>query len=467
MEIRGNRVAQSGAVLVLASVGLLLIGNRWANYIVTPIPGLYLVDALFAAGSLLGLARFSVLRSAPRWSWWLFGVLWAYVLVVLVPEYFQVPASDRYDALRDAAPFLYLSLTPFAALALMSVPGKGLIFIVRWSSLIAASLALLTSMGLLRAFTSPLLGSEFAEIFGSRQDMLGAAIGIGILAWGPWPVSQLRRSLAVQGALLLSGVAILENRSGLIALLTATTITVIREVRSSRSISVPIVAVGLVLVGLAVQVIGFPTLSQQAPDAVTSQPGPVVTSPLEPSLASPPEPGALDRWVQESILRPGTTNARLATWTDIVDGMTRDGTWLLGGSAGSDYMYELCTGISVAPDFVLEGPVCPVDDRGPEPVVRDPHNWILNIVLYHGLLGLVIFTAALALPSWRARSSPNATLPIGGLITYLAAGMTFLISAGYALIPMSYFVAWLLRNTMMEATALPNSDQHADLHART
>ena len=459
MKDRGARTAQVGAVLVLASVAFLLIGNRWANYVETPIPGLYLVDALFAAGSLLGLARLSVLRAAPRWSWWLFGILWIYVLVVLLPEYFLVPPSDRYDALRDAVPFLYLSLAPFAALTLMTVSGRVLISVVRWSSLIATALALLTAIGLLRPIASPLLGSEFAQFFSARPDMLGAAIGIGILAWGPWPASQLRRIFVIQGSLLLTGVTILENRSGLTALLTATAIAVLRDVRSSRNLTTPIAAVGLVLVGLAIQVTGPPTLSQEGSVAVTS--------PQEPAVTSPHKGGALARWFQGSILKPGTTNARLATWTDIVTGMTRDGTWLLGGSAGSDYMYELCTGIPVAPNVILEGAKCAVDDHGPQPVVRDPHNWILNIVLYHGLLGLAIFTAALALPSWRARRSPNAMLPIGGIVTYLAAGMTFLISAGYALIPMSFFVAWLLRNTMMDASPIPNLDQQSGLHART
>jgi len=425
----------------VVSVALLLVGNRWANYFVTPIPGLYLVDALFAAGALLGLVRVSHFKAAPRWFWWLFGAVWGCVGILLLPEYFFLPATDRYDALRDAAPFLYLSLAPFAALALTSIRGRTLVQIVRYSCLIGAFIALFTWIGILNPFESQLLGSQFAEIFGSRSDLLGAAIGIGVLAWGPWLSSQLGQSLVIQGSLLLIGVATIENRSGLLALLMATAIAVTRSVRTRRNLIVPIGAVSLIAAGFVIQISGL------AP-AATSVPETTATSVPETTATSVPATSRLLTWFQDNVLKPGTTNARWSTWSDIVNGMTRDSTWLLGGSAGSDYMYELCTGIPVAPAFVLDGPKCAVDDNGPEPVVRDPHNWILNIVLYHGVLGLIVFVAALTLPAVRERTSPNAMLPIGGIITYLTSGMTFLISAGYALIPMTFFVAWLLRNSL-------------------
>lgn len=454
----GNRVSQTGALLIVASVALLLIGNRWANYLTTPVPGLYLVDALFAAGSLLGLARISHLKSAPRWLWWLFGAMWAYVGIFLVPEYLFLPIADRYDALRDAAPFLYLSLAPFAALALMTLSGRTLVWIVRFSCLIAALVALLTWIGILHSFKSPLLGSQFAEIFGSRPDLLGAAIGIGVLAWGPWPASQLERSLLIQGALLLIGVAVIENRSGLLALLMTTAIAVFRDARRSRSLAVPIGAVILTAVGFAIQIGSLvPAVTSDA-DTVTAIPEATATAVPEATATASPESSQLQVWLQANVLKPGTTNARLSTWSDIVKGMTQDSTWLLGGSAGSDYMYELCTGIPIAPAFNLDGPKCAVDDHGPEPVVRDPHNWILNIALYHGVPGLIIFSAALALPAVRERQSPNAMLPVGGIIAYLTSGMTFLISAGYALIPMSFFVAWLLRNSLLRTPDPINMD---------
>jgi len=131
--------------------------------------------------------------------------------------------------------------------------------------------------------------------------------------------------------------------------------------------------------------------------------------------------------------------------------MTADGSWLFGGSAGSDYLYELCTGIPKAPEFILSGPKCAVDDAGMSPVVRDPHNWVLNISLYHGLVGLAVFVIALTVPAWKGRKTNSAAMPIAGIATYLVSGSTFLISAGYALLPMTVFVAWLIRN-FLEST---------------
>jgi len=143
--------------------------------------------------------------------------------------------------------------------------------------------------------------------------------------------------------------------------------------------------------------------------------------------------------------------------------MTEDGSWILGGSAGSDYLYELCTGIPDAPGFIIEGPKCAVDDTGISPVVRDPHNWILNISLYNGLLGLFVFVLALAMPSWKGRKTQNAAMPIAGIATYLVSGSTFLISAGYALLPMTFFVAWLLRNFLLSTPSDDVSPESREL----
>jgi len=162
-------------------------------------------------------------------------------------------------------------------------------------------------------------------------------------------------------------------------------------------------------------------------------------------------PERISGWFESSIIRGGTVLARLQTWDAIVRSLSTDGSWLLGGSAGSDYMYELCTGEPVAPLRIAAGdPKCPVDDAGPSPVVRDPHNWVLNLVLYHGVVGLAVFSIAIFVPMWQARRSEDSMLPIGGLLTYLVMGLTFLISAGYALIPMAVFVAWLVRNGLIQ-----------------
>ena len=153
-----------------------------------------------------------------------------------------------------------------------------------------------------------------------------------------------------------------------------------------------------------------------------------------------------EKWIAESVTRLGTTNARLATWSLISDGMTRDGTWLLGGSAGSDDLHELCTGMEVAPAFVIEGPKCPVESRGLQPLTRDPHNFAFYVLVHHGVVGLTVLLIPTGVLIWRSRRLDSAAMPIAGLGIYLGIGLTFPISAGYALIPMALFLAWLLRN---------------------
>lgn len=111
--------ANVGAISILAAVALTLVGNRWASYIVTPVPGLYLVDALFVVGSLLGLGEIKYLNFFPRWILWLLVAVWGYSLFMLIPEIITTDSDSRYDALRDAAPYFYLSIAPFAALALI------------------------------------------------------------------------------------------------------------------------------------------------------------------------------------------------------------------------------------------------------------------------------------------------------------------------------------------------------------
>jgi len=424
---------------------MLLIGNRWASYVVTPIPGFYLADLLFLLGSVLGVGNLGALRRAPVWVWVLFGSVWIYAALVLLPELFVVPPSDRYLAIRDASPYLYLSLAPLVALALMQVSARSLVWVVRWSSLAAAIIALLAAMGILEPTRTSFLGSYHVRLFESRPDLLGAAVGVGVIAWGAWEATRQGSYLAVQGLVLFIGAIAVENRSGLVALVAATVIATVRDYRRRRQLVVPIAVLLLLFAGLVVQMLGLPSVNGRDTTMELSE-----NTTMELSENTTMELSeAFSSWFDSTIYRSGTIYGRVETWMLISRGLTRDSAWLLGGSAGSDYMYELCTGVAIAPDVLRDGdPKCPVDDAGPDPVVRDPHNWILNIALYHGLVGLVIFVAAFAIPAWKMRQTKNWMLPVGGLITYLVVGMTFLISAGYALIPMTVFIAWLVRNAL-------------------
>lgn len=263
--------------------------------------------------------------------------------------------------------------------------------------------------------------------------MSGVAIGISIVAWGSWPSATLQRSILIQGLLLFTGVLVIESRTGVISLLIAGVFAVIRNLRQVWSIVVPLAFTALVLLAFAVQIMTHTDSSNLHASSTLSVLGPQVT----------------DQWIESIVLREGTTSVRVSTWGEVVSGLTQDGTWLVGGAAGADYLYQICTGRPLAPDFVIEGEVCAVDDHGPEPVLRDPHNWVLNISLSHGLVGLSLYASLIVGIMWHCRRSPNSILPIFGASLYLGAGLVFVISGSYALLPISFFLAWVLRNKIL------------------
>jgi hypothetical protein len=457
--------AVTGAILILASTALILIGNRWAGYIITPIPGLYLADALLVVGSLFACVRFRSLMNAPRWIWIVFGLVWIYVGGVLLTEFVFASDLNRSMALRDAAPFLYLSLVPFMALALTTIGTKALIAVVRWSIVALALLSLATWVGLLTPFPSPLLGTNFAEVFGSRTDLTGAAFGAGIVAWGRWTQVPVRAVPLLQFGLVVVAFLTVGSRSGLMALLVCMLIAVWRSPSRPGRLAVALGAVAAFLVGISLQGFGQPAVSEPAvSEPAVSEPAvsePAVSEPAvsEPAVSEPSVWSNVAQWFELQVFeRSGTVGARISTYSDIGTGMTEDQTWLLGGSAGSDYLYELCTGLTEAPTANNLGqPKCAVDSGGPQPPTRDPHNWVLNIVLYHGLVGLGVFVTAFAVPMWRCRRSNSAALPVSLIVAYLVSGFTMLISAGYALIPMTFALAWLVRNAYLAPGVPGNS----------
>lgn len=445
-----------GATLVLASFTSILLGNRWVSYIESPISGVFVADALFAIGSILGLANVGSLRTAPRWMVLTFSAIWAYVLVVLLPEILIAPAVSRYGALRDAAPFLFLALAPFTSLVLLNVSERVLVWVTRWATVCAVGVFVATAIGAIGPTWNPILGSDYVRLFEIRSDLIGAAIGVGVIAWGQWQKGVMPSCPAVQVTFIILGFALISSRSGLIALLLATVIAIIRDFSQTHRLSFSLVAVLFLLGGLGWQTLGPSSWGTSLRGAGEAEGHVLVIEAHEDAKPHSPPKSSVKGSTSNILNRVGTVEARLETWRLIVTGMTRDATWLLGGASGSDYLYELCTGIPTAPVSVSDGdPKCPVDDAGPEPVVRDPHNWPLHITLYHGLLGLVVFSAAVAVPALKLRSQVNAMLPIGGLLTYLSMGLTFLISAGYALIPIAVFLAWLMK--MGVSDGLPSS----------
>jgi len=156
-----------------------------------------------------------------------------------------------------------------------------------------------------------------------------------------------------------------------------------------------------------------------------------------------------------NVASAGTTNARLDTWTDVGNYLATGTNWVFGGGPGTDTLYFVCTGIRVAPARVaVESngqithlPKCSVDSNEAATPLRDPHNWVLNLWLYHGIVGLLVFTLALAVPLWTLRSHTNywlSTIGVFGILLVSSFGVV--LSAPFALVPLTVFLSYLYAN---------------------
>lgn len=448
----GAMVDQLPLVLIAIAFALTVAGNRWGTYLLTPVPGLFLADLLLVLGAVSALLLHGRHYRLSRWALLSYGLILGYVVLILGLEFVFVPQQDRYFAVRDAAPFLYLALVPALAMALRRQGARSAVYFVRAVTALAVVGPLLVHVGLVEASPSFLLGSEQVLFFEYRTDLTGAVIAIGFVAWSGWPALGVRSHLTVQLIYAFVAGVIFLSRSGMVAVAVGIIVLGLLQRRWIRGSLVALAALGLLLLGL---VIG-PWLAPRAEVSAT------VSAPIVETL-SPDEAQGTDAAVAlkddaASVVDPeggwaqvfgrvGTVAARLDTWSDIVTGMARDGTWVLGGAAGSDYLYELCTGLPEAPTvlpYPESGPKCAVDDYGPEPVVRDPHNWILNIAITHGVLGVLLFSGVLGVTLWRGRRSEIFRLSAWTIGFFLISGLTFLISAGYALVPMAVAAAWIV-----------------------
>ena len=425
------------SLLVAAAFFVDVVGGRWGSYIATPIPGIFLPDALLAAATILAFFTWTRHVIPNHWVVWAFGPVLVYVVLFLLPEFGLVDPGRRYLALRDASPFLYLGIAPVLALGLRRISGRTAVLWLRLASGCLLVGSLVVTLGFVQPFSAIWLGTPFARVLEYRTDITGALLAAGIVSWQAIPAVGLRGSRIVQALYVVGAGICVESRSGLMTIAVAVVIVAISTRRLTQAIVLTFAGVLCFLLGNIVM--DYTSSRGEDPASVTQS----IT--LPPSSMMTNEGASLN-----SLARSGTVEARLRTWDLILSGLNRDKTWWVGGSAGSDYLYELCTGIKVAPQVVSairEDPKCPVDDYGPSPLVRDPHNWLLNIVVTHGLLGLAVFVNCIGCVLWRGRRSTvymQAAWVIGFL---LISGLTFLISGGYALLPISVAMAWIVSRT--------------------
>lgn len=426
-----RRIFAFSSGLVGLAVLLDLAGNRWASYLVTPFPGLYLPDFLLLAGVGLALAFGWRHVRIRRWVWISYGSVFAYIGLVLAPELLFIPKEDLYLAIRDAAPFLYLALVPAIAISLRGVRARTAVVLVRMATIASAMGTLLVRVGALDPVPSMLMGSVHVQLLEYRTDLTGVAIAIGIVAWSAWPRENLKPAISIQVLLVATAGLAIGSRTGLVVVALAVVWVAFRQLRPIWRLPAVTVSAIILLSGIW---IGYGLFG--ASDLEWSGQSGVST---ETEIELPPQ-----------FTRVGTIEARLDTWSKVIEGLGTDFTWPLGGSAGSDYLYELCTGLKQAPDVVTGQPgelKCMVDDEGPHPVLRDPHNWILNLGVTHGILGLAVYVGVVATTLVKSKETRIFSLAAWMLGFFLVAGLTFVISGGYALLPIAVALGWLTRNS--------------------
>jgi len=155
--------------------------------------------------------------------------------------------------------------------------------------------------------------------------------------------------------------------------------------------------------------------------------------------------------------------ARIDTSIDSLRFLATGTNWIFSGGPGTDTLYYACTGIQVAPKrTILESnsqitylPKCDVDSHEASSTLRDPHNWVLNLLLYHGFVGLLVFALVLVLPLWTLRCLTYYRLSAFGVIgILLISSFGVVLSAPFGLVPLTVFLAYLYANALRRESSL-------------
>jgi len=445
-------LSTAAAALVLAGFMIDLAGGRWGAYIGTPISGLYLADALWISGAALALLSTRKILQYGR-----LVILGASVSLLYAVIAFLFYATDADSVtsllLRDVSTFGYLGLVPLTALALSRLRVLEFIWIVRIATGSQLLLFLATRIWAIPDAVSGFLGGPTlqAMAFPGRSDILGLTMAIGVLSWGSFPRTT-PAVIPLQLAMTLVGFS-QPSRAGILAVLLAlmwVIIATVRQKQRRRAVFLAALFLGTSL-SWSIIVAQFPTqtvgvlssANQQADKAGSEGDAVTVTRFNSPAVAVPMR---------------GTEGARIDTYRDVIEYVHENNLHLIGDALGQpDTLLRAC-GFSLEQYRSQVQGKCDIDYGGDELPLRDPHNWILNLVLYHGVLGLLLFIGALSTYWWRARRS-QAPLAITGTPTvlYLSVGMLgVVISSPFGMLPMATFTAFALAkskgNALKEGT---------------
>ena len=427
---------------IIAGFSIDLAAGRWGAYIISPIPGLYLADLLLALGSLGAAVQIRRLFAPPPLVLAIFATAGLYLAIRGFYALFWNLVPEPYLAIRDLAPFGYLALVPFIALALRGLNPVAFIWVLRVATAVHLIGFALTSLGFFTPFSSPHLGSSSVEVFDYRGDLVGVILGIGFLVWGRWPGTNAGR--VIQFLCILTAFN-LESRASLLSFIFCLVLALWREL----SWFPPRRAVIFAVMGI----VGSSLISYLAPNLTTiiyqhlESPAQTKERDTAFTLGSP----ALKKQLDQLGGGMNTGSARLMTWRQIILALPRDHLWLLGGGLGSDILYRICSEGDGPTDTLYAGggsgrPKCHVDSNEAATILRDPHNWLLNLMLYHGLIGTLIFILAIAIPMVIYRHAPCSSLAIIPIGAYFVSGsFGVILSAPFGMLPVAVFLGWLLR----------------------
>jgi len=361
----------------------------------------------------------------------------------------RVPSSGYTLWVRDMAPFAYLSLVPLIALSLASLNPQMLVSVVRWSAVVYAFSYAAVTLELIRPWTSNYLASDSVLVFSYRDDFTGLAIGIGIVAWGRWHFD-LNRNVFMQGSLLAVGLMSF-SRAAFVTLLALSLLSLVKDWSGSKIQSVVKITVIVLFAGFLLSFTGMLTTKTELPIAPSASDSATPTK-SDSFISVPP---ASEKMI--SVFISGTASARIDTASDVLRYLATSTNWIFGSGPSTDVLYLICTGIPIAPEKTFQEsdgkttylPKCAVDSNEASSTLRDPHNWLLNLLLYHGFVGLLIFTLVVALPLWTLRSVINYRLSAFGLIGIFVVGsFGVILSSPFGLVPLTVLLAYIYANAI-------------------
>ena len=476
---------QIAAYLLLAAVSLDLIGGRWAAYIISPLPGIYVPDFLYLAAIGLIISNKENLeiwfKSQSTLERYLSLITLAWVVSKLGLSYFVFHEKLSYS-IRDGAILFFLVSAPLAGIALRTVKIEKIKAAVRWSALIYVILFLLTYLGIITPFNSATLGGgSGVRIFEFGGDLLGVICGITYLFWSD--ISKNNFDNLLVKILAIAPLTLNNSRGGMLATVGIVVLTILFIKRDKWRAEIIIIVLGLLLgVCLALKppksFHGVPTYSTNIhfniSDKGDSYPAFGIVKvffPWDP-INSAEEirvreekieidgidkiifyiPFKFPREIEEFFQRKGTVIARLATWKIIIEYHLRNNLWIIGAPYGSYVIQIACSNPRLPtyganyPGGGIKGPKCPVDSNETYSPIRDTHNALVTIFVYNGILGLIIFIALLKFQIKKTKVLEMSTKAYAliALVGYAISGMfsTFALSS-FALLPCAFLLAFL------------------------